>query len=126
MSRQSGAPGIALAGALFMMVQCVVLVGIWTRRHHGAPELRQLLLTLSKVLAISLVGGVICFVTARSLHGTAMVHGLSGRLGSLLVLCGSGLPAGALVLLVFAKLGILDPRDIVARLLKHRKRAQTA
>jgi putative peptidoglycan lipid II flippase len=116
-----GAQGIALVGSLFMIGQCVVLVTLWTRQYHGWPELRQLLVTLSKVVAISAAGCLLCFGLARSLEGMSIVRSQGALLRNLLVLCGGGLPAALLIMLAFEWLGIADLRAIISRF--SRKRA---
>ena len=115
-----GAPGIALVGSLFMIIQFVVLVGLWTRRYQGATELFQLLWKLGKILLISAAGGGLCFAMARALDQVTVIQGLPIWWRSLLTLGASGLPAVLLVFLVFDRLGIADLRSIVRRILRKR------
>jgi putative peptidoglycan lipid II flippase len=116
----NGAQGIALVGSLFMMVQFVVLVGMWTRRYQGATELSQLLRTLGNILLISAAGGGLCFGISTTLDQVTVIQGLAAWWRNLLKLCASGVPAVLLVFLVFDRLGIADLRTVVSRIIRKR------
>lgn len=116
--RLNGAPGIALVGSLFMLVQFVVLAGLWTRRYQGGTELSQLLWTLGKILVISAAGGGLGLAIAATLEQATVIQGLAPWRHNLVTLCASGLPAILLVFLVFDRMGIADPRAIFRRILR--------
>ena len=118
---RSGAPGIALVGALFMIGQFVVLLVIWTKRYHGGPEFSPFVATLSKVLVISAVGGAVCYGVAQGLARVPLVQGLGTFFRNLVVLCASGIPAAGLIFLAFDWLGIADLRTALGRLIRRRK-----
>jgi peptidoglycan biosynthesis protein MviN/MurJ (putative lipid II flippase) len=117
---RNGAPGIALVGSLFMMVQFVVLAGIWTKRYHGEAELNHLLWTLGKILIISAAGGGLCFGITAALGQASVVQGLSNAPRHLLVLGASGIPAALMIFLAFDRLGIADLPSIVSRILRRK------
>ncbi len=119
-----GAQGIALVGSLFMTIQFVVLIAIWTKRYQGAPELKQLLFTLAKVFVVSVVGCAVCWLITGRLNRLPAVAELPVSLRSLLLLATGGVPAVLLIFLAFDRLGIADVRTMVRRVL--RKRAATA
>jgi putative peptidoglycan lipid II flippase len=119
-----GAQGIALVGSLFMTIQFVVLIGIWTKRYHGAPELKLLLVMLLKILVVSGTSCAMCSLITASLNRMPAVMGLGSSLRSLLLLAGGGIPSVLLIVLAFDRLGIGDVRTILSRIL--RKRAATA
>jgi len=119
--QRSGAPGIALVGSLFMLGQFVVLMALWTKQYRGGPELRQFLMTLSKVVAISVVGCALCFGLATGLSHVPMVRGLGSSLRSVLVLGASGIPAAALIFLAFEPFGIAGVRAVLSRWLRKRR-----
>jgi len=121
----SGAPGIALVGSLFMVSQFVVLMAIWTKRFHGGSELKRLVLTLSKVLLISAIGGAACYGMATGLARVPQIQGLGPFFRNLLVLSASGIPAAGLIFLAFDRLGIADLRTTLGRLIRRRRQETT-
>ena len=116
--QRSGAQGIALVGSLFMIAQFVVLTAIWTKRYHAAPELNQLLRTLTKIFVVSLAGSAVCFGIATGLGRLAVVQGAASSIRNLLVLSASGLPAVLLIFVVFDRLKIADFRATVRRIFR--------
>ena len=118
--RSNGAPGIALVGSLFMTVQFVVLMGIWTRRFQGGPELRQLLVILAKIVVISAAACALCVEVTRVLDKVSALHHLGPSLRSLLLLVAGGLPAALLIGLLYDRLGLADLREMASRLRRKR------
>ena len=122
MARQrGGARGIALVGSLFMTIQFVVLIGIWTKRYQGATELKQLLITLVKVLAVSAAGCAVCSLITANLQRMPVVAGLGVALRSLLLLAAGGIPSALFIFLAFDRLGMADLGTLVRRVLRRPK-----
>lgn len=119
--RRNGAEGIALVGSLFMTIQFVVLIAIWTKRYQAGPQLLRLLATVSRALVISAVGCLVCFGIALSLGRVLMVQALPTTLRNLFVLCASGIPAAALILVAFDRFGMLELRELVGRVMRRGK-----
>jgi putative peptidoglycan lipid II flippase len=120
LSQRSGAQGIALVGSLFTICQFVVLIAIWTIRYNGALQLRELLITLAKLIGVSLIGCAVCLSIAMGWERMAVLGGLGTWLQSVVKLCVSGIPSILLILTVFDRLGITDVRAAMSRLLKKR------
>ena len=124
--QRSGAQGIALVGSLFMLAQFVMLMALWTKRFQGAPELRQLLATLGKVLLVSLLGSAVCFGILRFVHGLALVRGLGATLRNLLALALSGFPAVLFIFVAFDSWGIADLRSLIGHALRRKRQPDHA
>ena len=120
-----GAQGIALVGSLFMTIQFMVLIAIWTKRYHGAPELKRLLVMLLKILVVSATSCVVCSLITASLNRVPVVMGLGTSLRSLLLLAVGGIPSILLIFLAFDRLGIADVRTLVRRVLRKREATTT-
>ena len=124
--QRGGASGIALVGSLFMTFQFMVLVAIWTKRYHGAPELKEFLFTLAKVIGVSIVGCALCwFITAR-LRLVPTVAGLRASLRSLLLLAAGGIPAALMIFLTFDRMGITDLRTLINRIMRKKSAGPSA
>jgi putative peptidoglycan lipid II flippase len=114
----NGAPGIALVGSLFMILQSATLLVIWTRHYQGGEEMKLFLGTLQKILLVSVVGAGVCLGIEMGLKHLALVQQLGNTFRNLLVLGASGGPAVVLMFFVFDRWGIADVRSIFKRVLR--------
>jgi putative peptidoglycan lipid II flippase len=114
----NGAPGIALVGSLFMLVQSAALLAIWTRHYQGGTELKQFLLALQKIVLISALGCALCLGILFGLKHFEVVQQLRPLLRNLFLLAACGTPAVFLTFFLFDRWGLADVRSIVKRVLR--------
>ena len=118
LSRFFGARGIALAAVAGSLVQCGVLYGIWAKRHGSGKMVRELGVTLGKIILFTAVG---------ILAGT-LVYGWCGRVipfGNSILKSGAIIVCVAPVMLsciffLYDRFGIQRFRDSVSGLFKRK------
>jgi putative peptidoglycan lipid II flippase len=112
----AGVAGLAGAATISMMIFCAAMYGLYLRQYHDA--------TLADMLKkLALIAGITVPVTLCGWGIKSWLHPYTGRIDSIimqnLLLClGTGLPAGALALLLLDLLGIQKVRS----LLPHKQR----
>jgi putative peptidoglycan lipid II flippase len=116
--QRNGAPGIALVGSLFMILQTTTMMAIWTRRYQGGAELKRFLVALQKILLVSLVGVALCLGIAAGIKNLPHIQQLRPAFRYLFVLAVSGTPAVMLIFFLFDRWGLADVRSIVKRVLR--------
>jgi putative peptidoglycan lipid II flippase len=113
-----GAPGIALVGSLFMIIQCATLLVFWTRRYQGGAQMKSFLIALQKIAIISIAGGALCWGIELWLKGLPQIQQLGNTFRNLVLLAACGIPATALMFLMFDRCGIADLHSIFKRVLR--------
>jgi integral membrane protein MviN len=116
LSKGLGARGIALTASIAMFVQSLLLYWIWSFKHGNMPEFLKTAVVITKVSAISALGGCLCYVIKVSLlnHGV----GGSGVVQNLLCAAASGIPSIVLIFIVLEVSKISNTRVIIQRLFK--------
>lgn len=115
LGKTMGAPGIALAGSLFMIVQCVLLYVFWYRAVPSPAEATRLAINIIKTVVAAAAGFVLCAALehwASSLPALALLH---HKLRALAVGCIAGIPALAVSFFIVDILGVLSITQILKR-----------
>jgi putative peptidoglycan lipid II flippase len=116
LSKYFGAAGIACAASLAMLVQFVLLYGIWSKNHNNLKGIYKVLITMVKIICVSILGAGIAFGLKRyAMHigitETTFVHNI--------ILCFvSGVPALVVMFVILERMHISSTRMILARVFK--------
>lgn len=120
-AQRGGAREIALVGSIFMTIQFVALITIWTRRYHGSPEIRPFLVTLVKVAVTAVAAAASCSLITTGLSRWPVLTGLRPWLQSVLLLAAGSGPSLAFTLLAFDRMGLTNGRALVGRVFARAK-----
>ena len=119
-ARTWNAAGIALAAALFMNIQGIVLYAAWYRCYPDRVAFVKLLRTALLSLVATLPGAVICYLLQLKVN--SLVADFNPFMRGLLTLSGSAIPAILLVVLMLHVLKLQTLQATIAALSRRRNR----
>jgi putative peptidoglycan lipid II flippase len=112
-SRQWGAPGIAASAVVGMVLQFVLLYGIWNLRYGDRKAMGSGMKTLALIGGISVMGAA-CGWLAN--HALVKLSFGFGNIGNNLIICtGTAIPGGVVILLLYEVTGVQKVRELIKR-----------
>ncbi|MCL2182428.1 MAG: murein biosynthesis integral membrane protein MurJ [Chitinispirillia bacterium] len=118
-SQQMGAKGLGLASGVAMTVQFLTLYIIWGKKYGGFEAMKQEVVKLGKIVAVSVVGALICYYI-RGVFDGIEVSG-SRRIQAIAVCFAASIPSLITVFVLYEILGLQKFKDSVRGLLRRKR-----
>ena len=115
-SKMFGAPGIACAASLAMLVQFFLLYRIWSKCHGNMSGFYRVLVTIAKIIGVSIIGAGIAF----GLKKCAMNCGITDRkfIHNIILCFVAGIPSLVVMFVILEQMHISNTRALLARIFK--------
>jgi peptidoglycan biosynthesis protein MviN/MurJ (putative lipid II flippase) len=115
-SKYFGAPGIACAASLAMLIQFFLLYRIWSGRFNNMHNFKKVLITIAKIIGISIIGGAITFgikkiVMHFGITDTKFIH-------NIIICVVAGIPSLIVMFTILERMRISNSRAILTRIFK--------
>jgi putative peptidoglycan lipid II flippase len=115
LAQRMGARGVALAGAVFMVVQFLVLYIAWARRHSQSSQAKALGLCTVKTVLAAVVGAAISYAI-KEMVSESLLHTITTmRLAQMAIGMCAGIPGLGVAFGLLGWWGVIDIRMVLRK-----------